>query len=373
MGTIMAADPTKPLRWGFIGSGPIAYSMAADLALSGTGRLVSVTSRTHQNAVSLARSFAATPVETSTELINDKNIDVVYIATPPATHAELAIQALNAGKHVLIEKPFATSVEEAHRIAEAAKRSGTFCMEAMWMRFLPTIEHTLAAVRAGNLGDVPSLVCDFSYAVAPSEGHHLFQKLGGGVLLDRAVYGIALSHSLFGPVSAVTGSVSYGENGVDEDVSLTLRHTSKSTSAITASCRVTGTNTAQIRGTSATLTLHEPFFGATRVTTVPTYPQVLGAKPRPTSLASKLTELPLATKPGVQSTVRRIKGFAKANIHEMKSTQLTTLGAGYAHQLQAVTSAIASGLHEEPRWTLADSIEVLRVIELAHQIPADVL
>jgi predicted dehydrogenase len=356
------------LRWGFIGSGQIAHAMAADIALTGTGRLLAVTSRNPANAATLARTFSASPRASIGELLSDPNVDAVYVATPPSTHCDIAIAALQAGKHVLVEKPLATSVADAQRIAAAAATSGTFCMEAMWTRFLPTVEQLLRDVRAGNLGEVQGLIADFSYAVTPSASHHLFQPDGGGVLLDRAVYGIALAHALFGEPTSVTSHINRGGTGVDEDVALLLTHAGMGGltvfTSLTASCRVTGTNEAHIRGTLATATLHEPFFGATRVTMTPANPQVLGSRTSP-SLAQRLTDFPLLTKPAVQARLERAKGFAKATLRERSIGNVPTIGAGYAHQLKAVSAAVAAGLQEEPLWTLDDSIAVLRVIEKA--------
>jgi predicted dehydrogenase len=358
------------LRWGFVGAGAIAHAMAAELAHCDGSRLVAVASRTTPSAAALAKKYAARAEPSTDSLVVASDVDVVYIATPAATHADLAIQALNAGKHVLIEKPMATSLVDAQRIAEAAKRADRFCMEAMWTRFLPAIGFARSEVASGRLGEIRQFTADFSYAVKVDPTHHFFAPDGGGALLDRGVYGIALALDLLGDVSTLTSLATIGSTGVDEDVSVTLRHTSGALSTITASLRSRGSNDALLRGTTKTLTLSEPFFAPSRYHLLDAQPTELtptgqsdaGSTKTISTVIDRVSKSPLG-----RQTIETAKGVAKAGLREMKTVKVPFEGTGYRHQLTAVSDAIAAGLTQEPRMTLQSSVMAMDVIDRARK------
>ena len=113
-------------------------------------------------------------------LLEDPELDVVYVATAPHEHAEHCLAALHNGKHVLCEKPFAVSVQEATAIKETARSAGLFCMEAMWTRFLPAIIDTIHHIDAGDIGVPQVLMADFGIPVADSGSSRLFDWARGG-------------------------------------------------------------------------------------------------------------------------------------------------------------------------------------------------
>jgi predicted dehydrogenase len=357
------------LRWGFIGAGAIAQTMATELGLCAGNRLVAVASRTPTRAATLASTYAVRVESSLDSLLSATDVDVVYVATPAATHADLAVRALQAGKHVLIEKPMATNGVDAQRIVHAAKASGRFCMEAMWTRFIPAIESTKTELDAGRLGQIRQFSADFSYAVKVDPTHHFFAPEGGGALLDRGVYGIALAIYLLGPVSSVASAALIGTTGVDEDAVVTLTHTSGALSTITASLRSRGNNEASVRGTAATLTLNEPFFAASRYNLVDALPVDLGSAgqtARPVNNKVLSTVVGRASKSAFgRQSLETAKGFAKAGLREVKTVKLPYEGAGYSYQLSAVSTAISAGLTEEPRMTLQSSLTVMDVMDRA--------
>jgi predicted dehydrogenase len=124
------------LRWGLVGAGAMAATMGADIAATPGNRVVACASRTARRSSAIAATFSARAEATLEALLAASDVDIVYIATPPATHVDLAVAALQAGKHVLLEKPFTTTAAEAVRVAETARAVGRFCMEAMWTRFV---------------------------------------------------------------------------------------------------------------------------------------------------------------------------------------------------------------------------------------------
>jgi predicted dehydrogenase len=363
---------TTVLRWGFIGAGAIADLVAADLANNPNHQIVAVTSRSIERASAFAARNGCI-VDASVEgLLTRLDVDAVYIATPPATHADYAVAALNAGKHVLVEKPFATSAYEARRIVAAAELSQRFCMEAMWTRFLPAIERALAEVRNGVIGEVRQLTADFAYAVTPEPSHHLFTPGTGGALLDRGVYGVSLACAVLGAPSSVHSSAWIGTTGVDEDVTVSMTHASGASSVTTASIRTRGVNEAVIRGTGGTLVLAEPFFAPSQYRIIPAAPQTLRASASSNSSSGSQDASSLAKvrsrveqSPLGRRALATAKGVAKAGVRELRAVTAPFVGHGYGHQFDAVRYAIQTGKLESDVMTLADSQMVMEAMDRA--------
>src|SRR4051794_10072656 len=127
---------TNPsLGWGILGAGRIAHAFARDLQLSGR-RLASVGSRDETRAQAFAHDHEIPNVHADYEtLVADPDVDIVYVATPHSHHLEHALLAIDAGKHLLVEKAFTTTGDDAQLLVDAARAKGTFVMEAMWTRF----------------------------------------------------------------------------------------------------------------------------------------------------------------------------------------------------------------------------------------------
>jgi predicted dehydrogenase len=159
------ASKTKTLRWGIIGTGRIAREFAAGIAHSRHGKLVAVASRSP--IIEAAPEFGAAHRHTGyAKLLSDKSVDAVYIATPHPMHAEWAIRAAEAGKHVLCEKPIGMNAAEADAIIDAARRHDVFLMEAFMYRAHPQTEALTALVRSGAIGEVRLIEASFGYAKA---------------------------------------------------------------------------------------------------------------------------------------------------------------------------------------------------------------
>src|SRR3954470_5368012 len=134
-------DANGLVRFGIIGTGGIARSFATDLVAVDGARLVAVGSRSQESADRFGDAFDAPHRHPTYEaLVEDDEVDAVYVATPHPLHAENALAAIAQGKHVLVEKPFTMDAEEARQVVAAARQAGVFCLEAMWTRFLP---HTI--------------------------------------------------------------------------------------------------------------------------------------------------------------------------------------------------------------------------------------
>src|SRR3954451_15929763 len=152
------------IRWGIIGTGSIAGKFAEGLTSLLDAEVVAVGSRSQAKADDFARRFNVIHRHASYEaLINDPEVDAVYIATPHSLHAENALMALAAGKPVLCEKPFTINARQAEAVIQLARTKKLLLMEAMWTRFLPPIVRLREMLAEGMIGEVRSLAADFGF------------------------------------------------------------------------------------------------------------------------------------------------------------------------------------------------------------------
>jgi predicted dehydrogenase len=157
-------------------------------------------------------------------LVADPAIDIVYIALPPAHHAEYAIKALDAGKHVLCEKPFALNAGEARVMNAAAARSGRRIVEAFHDRYHPVFLHLLELKESGRLGTIHAIEATFNHTMPRTAGEFRFDgRLGGGVMMDYGCYPVHWCRSLIGEEPVVRSArATMGSAGVDEEMLATL-------------------------------------------------------------------------------------------------------------------------------------------------------
>ena len=262
-------DPkhAPPLRWGVLGTGWIAGKFTTALHGHTTQRMVAAASREETRAAAFAhehgieRSFGSYQA-----LVEDPEVDVVYIATPHPMHLRDATLALEAGKHVLVEKPFALDGTEARRLAEAAKASDAFCMEAMWTFFLPKYDVVRQVVQSGLLGEVKTAILDHGEWF--DESHRImWPDLAGGSLLDLGTYTFVVADDLLGPGRVVGAAGDMTTTGVEGQVSGIVLHESGAQSLHHSTILTDTPIRAVIAGTVAVLEMEPPFFmpGALRV------------------------------------------------------------------------------------------------------------
>jgi len=201
-------------RWGFIGTGDISRRLASDLQAVAPGAITAVWGRTEEHARGFADDYAISFSSTSLErVLALDTVDIVYIATPVATHLEIALQALAAGKHVLVEKPMTTSVSETAKIFAMAREMGRFAMEAMWMRFNPLHVEIRKRIADGLIGEVNSVRASFGTPFR-ARGRILTPAKGGSILLDRGIYPITLAQWFLGDPWQIAATGDFLE-GVD--------------------------------------------------------------------------------------------------------------------------------------------------------------
>ncbi len=209
------------MNWGFIGFGRIARKFLTSLNEVDDEVVYAFASRS--NAQKLKEEFPDTVVYNSyVKLLNDPNVDVVYISTTHNFHCQNVIEALKAGKHVLCEKPMGVSSSEIREMIEAANDSGKFLMEAMWMRFLPAYREAIAKVRSGEIGETKYITANFGFrseSKLATNGRLLNPDLAGGALYDVGVYPLTIVSDLFGwkPVDFKAHAIK-SNTGVDETI-----------------------------------------------------------------------------------------------------------------------------------------------------------
>ncbi len=216
---------SQPVRWGILGTGWIAETFVTDLLAVGL-TVSAVGSRSQESADAFAQRFGIPRAHASYEaLAADPEVDAIYIATPHPLHAENALLAIGAGKHVLVEKPFTLNGDEAQRVADAAAEAGVAVLEAMWTRFLPHMARLREIIAAGTLGDVRTVIADHDQKLPADPKHRINNPdLGGGSMLDLAVYPISFAVDLLGVPTTVIANATMTETGVDRQTALIFEH-----------------------------------------------------------------------------------------------------------------------------------------------------
>ena len=144
---------TDTIRWGILSTGRIAKKFAEGLSVLPDAELVAVGSRAQSSADAFGDTYGVPRRHASYDaLVNDPDVDVIYVATPHPLHRENSILCLEAGKAVLCEKPFAINASEAKEVVSLAREKRLFLMEAMWTRFLPVIVQTRGLLADGAIG-----------------------------------------------------------------------------------------------------------------------------------------------------------------------------------------------------------------------------
>lgn len=238
------------LRWGVAGPGGIAARFAEGMRLVDDGAIVAVASRSIARADAYGDKFGvANRYGSYEDLAADPDVDVVYVATPHSRHEHDTLMFVEAGKHILCEKPFALNARQARRMVDAARARGVFLMEAMWSRFLPAYRALGDVLADGRIGELVVVEADFGFRLPVMPEHRLFDpSLGGGALLDLGVYPVQLCSLVLGTPDRVVADGSIGVTGVDEHVAGVLHHAGGSLGVVKAAIRASLRCTARISG-----------------------------------------------------------------------------------------------------------------------------
>ncbi|OMQ08674.1 Gfo/Idh/MocA family protein [[Flexibacter] sp. ATCC 35103] len=308
----------KSIKWGIIGLGNIANQFAADLLLLDDAHLFAVASRDHDKAIAFAKKYNCTKAYDSYDaLFKDDQVDIIYIATPHDSHAELSIKALENGKHVLCEKPLALSYKDAVLMVEASKKNNKFFMEAFWTRFIPSVQEVLAKINQGIIGDVKYIKADFAFYADEKQGGRLFDKnLGGGALFDIGVYPLFLSYIMLGiPKEIIAKSIDH-KNGIDLQTSIILQY-ENAQAVLHASIISESDMKATISGTQGHIQLNSPWYIA--------------------------------------------DGYSVSKNHKEENFILPNLGTGYIHEAIECHNCIRNNQIESQLWSHQNSLDLSKI------------
>ena len=265
---------TEPLLgWGIIGPGSIADRFAAALPQSRTGRLVAVASR-DPGRPGLAERFPGVPILAGYEtMLADPRVEAIYIATPHPMHAEWAIRAAEAGKHVLCEKPLAVSAAAAEAMIAAARRSGTFLGEAFMYRLHPMTAKLIELVRTQAVGELRMIRDSIGFTMAYDPASQLFANdAAGGAILDVGCYPMSMARLIAGAAAgrpfvdplAVSGVAAFRDTGADDWGAATMAFPGGVIGTATISLGVAQENVLRIYGTEGWIEVASYWFGSGR-------------------------------------------------------------------------------------------------------------
>jgi predicted dehydrogenase len=348
-----------PFRWGILGTGYVARKFAHGLKASSEMSVAAVASRSVDSARGFADAFGVPAAFGSyDEAVYHADVDAFYIATPPSTHRDLALTCIGAGKPALIEKPFAADGSAARAIVEAAQTRNVFCMEAMWTRFLPAVRRVKALIDEGAIGEIRMLMGSFGAAEAQSPDNNLFNAaLGGGALLDRAVYPISLAFHFLGKPLSALGETTTGPSGVDEQAAVILRYANGALASFTATLLTLPRNDFTIMGARGQIHLEGPIYRPTGYRVTPVTEAVRGKGAYSKGDALKESGL-------VQGTYQRLNGLlAPWLARHGKRFAAYYAGNGYHYEAEEVMRCVREGRNESALMPLGETLGIMETID----------
>jgi xylose dehydrogenase (NAD/NADP) len=250
------------VAWGILGTGNIARQFCKGVKSAECGVLMAVGSRSAGPAAEFAGQFGVLKsYPTYDQVLKDPQVDAIYISLPNSMHHEWTIRALNAGKHVLCEKPLASNEAQAKEMFAAARSSGKILVEAFMYRAHPQTREVMAKIRGGAIGDIKLIRTSFCYRTNRIEGNIRFDPaLCGGALMDVGCYCINFSRAIAdADITDIAASGVVHERGVDELVVGNLKFANGVLANFTCGMRVGADNTAYICGSEGYLEIPWPW------------------------------------------------------------------------------------------------------------------
>lgn len=321
----------KTLRWTMVGTGFMSTLIMKDFALSANTEFVALVSRDIEKAKDrLIADGVTAKALTFEQAIIDPEIDVIYIATPHVNHFPLAKAALEAGKHVLVEKAFTMDAAEARELDRISKANNRFLMEAMWTKFQPMLIEVKRLVEAGRIGNLKVVESSFGMNLPFDNSHRLFNhEQGGGSALDQGVY--TATFAKWFADSKITKQVTHGElfnNGADASVHTSFEFENGVYGVALSSLVATLGFGGRLVGDGGSIELIGQFWNAEEAV---------------------------------------INGPFDGQEHPVEKLHMPRKGAGYTHMIEAVNQAILAGKLECEQHPLAFTIEVMETLDEARR------
>jgi predicted dehydrogenase len=320
-------------RWGVLGPGRIAGSFARDLRLVPGAELTAVGSRSQPRAESFAREHGfAAAYGSYDELLADNSVDAVYVASPHALHVEQVTAALEAGKHVLCEKPITLRAAEAEELFALALSRERLLMEAMWTACHPVVRTVRHELADGAYGTPRALHAELGFVVDAAPGDRLLDpELGAGSLLDLGIYPLTFAHLLLGQAEELTATAVLSDTGIDLDIAIAGRYPGGAVATMRASITSWSSRRAEIATDVGRLVL-EDFHHPDHATFTPV---AVGGD-------NDSVE---------RSEPRRIE------------SRDPVIGRGYAHEAIEFQHCLAEGLLESPLVPHAQTLTIMRQMD----------
>jgi predicted dehydrogenase len=321
------------LRVAVVGTGEVSRQVASDLSLTPGAELYAVSSRTVAGAEAFAASVGgdARAYGDYAACLTDPDVDLVYLGTPHATHQALALQAIAAGKDVLVEKPMTMDAAAATSLTGAARSAGVFLMEGMWTKFNAVIRRVVELVANGAIGEVRSVRASFGLPFPRDSSSRWRADLGGSSLLDQGIYPVTLARMMLGDPVGISAGGTVRPDGVDLTGHLALDFSDGRFAQLAWSMVEFVDLSAAISGTEGVITVHPAFWTPERATLM----QTRGA---------------LATAP------------------EITEIEIPRMGFGFVPMLQSVAESIAAGQLENPLHPMSETIATLEVMDRAREL-----
>lgn len=333
-------------KWGVLSTGAIANDFTLALKATPDATLHAVASRSQASADEFAKKHGFAKAHSSYEaLAADAAVEVVYIATPHAFHCENILMCLEAGKHVVCEKPMAVSAEQAERCIAKAKEKGRFLMEGMWTRFFPSTRAVRKAAADGAIGKVISVTASLGFKSEPGFNARLFQpELAGGALFDVGIYPALWISMILGAPAKVSAHASMYETGVDQHTFVTFEYADGAMAHLECSIRGCLTNEVSIVGETGKIRVHGP------VQAPETYELLRRQGDTPDPMLLRATR-------ETHTTPLDPPHIGNAPGYNFVGSQ------GFVHEVAAVQEAIRAGLTEHPEMPLSETLAMAKTFD----------
>ena len=258
---------SKKYRWGIIGAARIAEKFAEGLKELPDAICYAIASRSQEKAeIFRAKNGFEKAYGSYEAMLEDPLVDIVYIATPNNLHFENTMMSLEAGKAVLCEKPFASNLLQVEQMIQKAKEKNLFLMEALWSRFLPSVQSFKQQMQDGAIGKPLLLEVDFGIQPKYDPQSRMFNpELGGGSVPDIGIYPLFLALYLFGKPKSVQVTSVAAPTGTDMTTSILLKHAGDEISVLTSSFAMRLDTEAKLFGENGSLRLCRMFHIPTKL------------------------------------------------------------------------------------------------------------
>jgi len=328
----------KTIRWGILGAGRIARKFAADLQLVENCELIAIGSRGKVSSEAFNADF---PVKFQHDsylaLVENPEVDVIYVATPHNLHHENTLLCLQHHKAVLCEKPFAMNSRQTLEMITLATKNKVFLMEALWTKFQPHYIKLQQMLSAGQLGDIKVVLANFGFKpVAPFPKRLFDPELGGGTIMDIGIYNVFIALSVLGKPDEIEAVMTPAPTGVDEQCAVTFRYKNGAIAQLFSTFATNLATEAELGGTEGRIRLTTRFY------------EPSGRLEFYSGRVDSLEIIPVAKESGF----------------------------GYQYEARHVNECLRKGLTESPVMTFADTILLMETLDKIRKIagihyPAD--